>query len=175
MVVTTSTASCVSARSGAENQTKVRLVAKPAPPSISRAARRWNLACVAAPMAQAMPTTQISTKSQPSGTRGRLPQLRPEDHSEAVMAAMPTSTSSSICGCSRRVYSVRWTRRAPWASRARTPSKIRWPSKRPNSGMRFQRLSRSGLRNRNQMAVPPLMAIRLMISGAFTPCHSDRL
>ena len=175
MVVTTSTASCVSARSGAENQTKVRLVARPAPPSISSAASRWNFACVAAPMAQAAPTTQISTKSQPSGTRGRLPQLRPEDQSEAVMAAMPTSTSSSICGCSRRVYRVRCTLRAPSASRASTASKLRWPSKRPNSGMRFQRLSRSGLRSRNQIAVPPLMAIRLIISGAFRPCHSARL
>ena len=35
--------SCVSARSGAENQAKVRQVTSPAPPTMISAARRWNL------------------------------------------------------------------------------------------------------------------------------------
>ena len=47
-MVTTSTASCVSARSGAENQTNVRQMTSPATASIVSAARRWNFACQAA-------------------------------------------------------------------------------------------------------------------------------
>ncbi len=42
--VTTSTDSCVNARSGAENQTKVRQVINPAPPASASEARRWYLA-----------------------------------------------------------------------------------------------------------------------------------
>ncbi|MNL19596.1 hypothetical protein D3C87_1408050 [compost metagenome] len=43
-VVTTSTTSCVSARSGAENQTKVTQVIRPQTLTMVSAARRWYLA-----------------------------------------------------------------------------------------------------------------------------------
>ena len=43
-VVTVSTTSWVSARSGADSQTKLMQVTRPAPPSRMSAARRWNLA-----------------------------------------------------------------------------------------------------------------------------------
>ena len=59
-VVTTSTAICVSARSGAENQANVRQVTRPAPPTMISAASRWNFACIAAPIAHAAPTTHSS-------------------------------------------------------------------------------------------------------------------
>ena len=49
MVVTTSTTICVSARSGAENQTNVRQVTRPAPPINVTATSRWNFAITAAP------------------------------------------------------------------------------------------------------------------------------
>ena len=48
-MVTISTVSCVRARSGAENQTKVAQVTRPAPPDSVRAASRWYFACQAAP------------------------------------------------------------------------------------------------------------------------------
>ena len=62
-VVMISTSSWVTARSGAENQTKVTQVTTPAPPSSARAAKRWYFACQAAPMAQAAPASQTSAKT----------------------------------------------------------------------------------------------------------------
>ena len=103
MVVTTSTDSCVSARSGAENQTKVRQTTRPAPPIRISAASRWNLAWAAAPIAQAAPTSQSRAKSAVSGRPGRSPQLRPDTASEAATTTMQLRISMNICACSRRV------------------------------------------------------------------------
>ena len=47
-MVTISTRSWVTARSGADSQTKVRQVTSPAPPTSTSAAKRWYFACQAA-------------------------------------------------------------------------------------------------------------------------------
>ncbi|MNP21446.1 hypothetical protein D3C76_1140630 [compost metagenome] len=76
-MVTTSTTSCVRARSGAENQTKVMQVINPHTLTMVRAASRWYLACQAAPRAQAIAINQSVTKTPEPGIFGRSPQLRP--------------------------------------------------------------------------------------------------
>ena len=74
-MVTTSTTSWVRARSGAENQTKVTQVIRPQTLTMVRAARRWYLACQAAPRAQAMASSQKVTKTMEPGIFGRSPQV----------------------------------------------------------------------------------------------------
>src|SRR5699024_5058228 len=61
--VTTSTVNCVRAKSGEDNQAKVKLVTSPAAPDNSKAAGRWNLAKYATPMALAPPTIQSKKKA----------------------------------------------------------------------------------------------------------------
>ncbi|MCY1445135.1 hypothetical protein D9M71_616400 [compost metagenome] len=75
--MTTSTTSCVSARSGAENQTKVMQVISPQTLTMVKAARRWYLACQAAPKAQPIAISQRMTNTPEPGILGRSPQLRP--------------------------------------------------------------------------------------------------
>ena len=74
MVVTTSTTICVSARSGAENQTKVAQVTRPAPPINVIATSRWNFAISAAPTAQTAPMTHKITNAGDADSRSRSPQ-----------------------------------------------------------------------------------------------------
>ena len=76
-MVTTSTTSCVSARSGAENQMKVMQVINPQTLTMVRAASRWYLACHAAPRAQAMAISHRATNTPEPAIFGRVPQVRP--------------------------------------------------------------------------------------------------
>ncbi len=77
-VVTTSTSSCVKARSGAESQAKVMQVASPAPLNKTSAASRWNLACQAAATAQTIPTTQSAANAGSTPEKVRRPGWKPE-------------------------------------------------------------------------------------------------
>ena len=132
--VTTSTASWVRARSGAENQAKVMHSTSPTTPSMVSAARRWNLACQAAPTAQKAPMTHSSTNSGVAGTRSRSPQVSGTISADASAASPVTSTSTSNCGCSRRVPARRSRRRAARLSRAMPRSNRRLPSSRCSPG-----------------------------------------
>ena len=101
-MVTTSTSSWVAARSGADSHTKLTQETSPAPPVSTSAARRWNLAWLAAPIAQAAPSSHSSANAGSTlAQRGRKP-------NGALVAARPPATSasstiSSSCDCSRRL------------------------------------------------------------------------
>src|SRR5690606_9230895 len=74
-VVTVSTSNWVSARSGAESQTKLTQLTRPAPDIRINAARRWNLACHAAPIAQNAPTIHKAAKPGLIGVMPAEPKL----------------------------------------------------------------------------------------------------
>lgn len=134
--MTISTASCVSARSGAENQTNVRQVTRPAPPIMISAASRWNLPCAAAPSAQAIPIAHSSTNSGEAGTRGRSPQPNSWPRVAATATASAVTTTSAICACRRRVPASSTARRASAVEAASTRTNARRPSSPPTAGMR---------------------------------------
>ena len=174
-VVTISTTSCVSARSGAENHKKVTQVHSPAPPISASAASRWYLACQAAATAHTMPIAHSSTKPQDSGSPVRSPMGTPRDHSGSAAAATAMATTHSICHCRRCVPN----RRRPWRparlmaassfSKARLP--LRWRTKGAASttpSLRCQRSSR-------YKPMPPTSATTLMPSGRLKPCQTARL
>ena len=126
--MTTSTAICVSARSGAENHANVSAVTSPAPPVMIKAARRWYLPWFAAPIAQAAPTTQSSAKTGLSGVSGWSPACQPAPRSGTAAAKIATSTISSSCDCRRREPSTRARRSLTRTSVTMTMSKARRPS-----------------------------------------------
>ena len=121
MVVTTSTAICVSARSGAENHMKVRHTISPTLPTRMSAARRWNLACAAAVSAHRPPAVHSSAKSTLPGTRSRSPQLMPLPPSDAAATATAANTSKNICGCKRWLLARRSARRTAPSSHTSAP------------------------------------------------------
>ena len=127
--VTTSTESWVSARSGAENHAKVMHSARPTTLSMASAARRWNLAWLAAPMAQAPAITHISTNSGVAGTLARSPQVSGTIKADARPARPAIASIANSCGCRRRVPSQRTSRRAASEARARAFSNRRLPSR----------------------------------------------
>ena len=175
MVVTTSTESCVSAKSGAENQTKVSAVLKPVPPKNSRAAKRWNLAWWAAPMAQAAPTNQTSANSQLGSKRGRLPQPKPCWKSVAETSTTDTNTMTKACTWKRLVKKVCWKRRAHHARLATLRLNSACPLRWPMTGIVVNLPAAMGLISRMYMTIPPVKAIKLMIKGALMPCHNAKL
>ena len=103
-MVTVSTTSCVSARSGADSQTKLMQVTRPAPPSRMSAARRWNLALYAAPKAQAIADRPDQRECKVERRCAARPQIQALVR---IAAPEPTNsaahTSSCNCGWSRRV------------------------------------------------------------------------
>ncbi|MNE23480.1 hypothetical protein D3C80_1167360 [compost metagenome] len=133
-MVTTSTASWVRARSGAENQTKVMQVIRPQTLTMVRAASRWYLACQAAPRAQAIAISQSVTNTPEPGIFGRSPQLRPLCSIGSRPARNATSTSMNSCFCKRRVVMVRSKRRAMRMSCTWPCSNSRLPLNRSISG-----------------------------------------
>ena len=148
-IVTTSTASCVSARSGAENQAKVMHSTRPTTPSNVRAARRWNLACQAAATAAAAPTLHSSTKSSVAGTRARSPQVSGTISAEATPVRPAITTIINSCGCSRRVLNRRSSRRASSDSAASPAWNRRWPSSAVSSGaLRLRRRRKAAAKRR---------------------------
>ena len=174
-VVTTSTESCVRARSGAENQTKVMQQTSPAPPSSVNAASRWYLACHAAPTAQAAPSSHSSTKAGDAGSSARSPGAAPRVHKPAAPATTARPTNHISCACSRRVPSSRRPVRARTASVVSTRWKMRWPSSRPTSGARTMLPLRSCARTARYTTMPPPSATRLIANGRLKPCQTARL
>ena len=128
-VVTTSTTSCVSARSGAENHTKVMQVIMPHTLTMVRAASRWYLACQAAPRAQAIASSHRVTNTMEPGIFGRSPQLRPLLSSGISPPITATSTSRNNCVCRRLVLMRFSILRAPRIISTRQRSKPRLPLK----------------------------------------------
>lgn len=111
-VVTVSTISWVSARSGADSHRKVTLVARPVPPTSASAASRWYLAFQAAATAQPAPISQSSANSgwmPPSGGTAKACSGRASSSGTATMATINTSS----CGCRRRVPVQRSSQAAP--------------------------------------------------------------
>ncbi len=104
-MVTTSTSSWVAARSGADSHTKLTHDTSSAPPVGTSAARRWNLAWLAAPIAQA---AQAAPRSHSSANAGStLDQHGWKPNGTLVAARPPASSASSTihssCDCSRRL------------------------------------------------------------------------
>ena len=127
-VVTASTDSCVSARSGAENHAKVTTVTRPDTLISAKAVSRWYLACQTAPSEAPMPTSHSSANMGEKVSGGRVPVLttgpRPCSHKVAVALPTVTPTSKSSCGCRRRVPNRRSARRLRAVSQASTSWKI---------------------------------------------------
>ncbi|MNF85466.1 hypothetical protein D3C84_678610 [compost metagenome] len=133
-VVTTSTASCVSARSGAENHTKVTHVIRPQTLTMVRAASRWYLAWYAAPSAQTMASNHSVTKTIEPGIFGRSPQTRLLCSIGMSPASTAASTTKNNWACRRWVPKCRSRRRARRIITTRLRSNRRLPSRRPISG-----------------------------------------
>ena len=104
-MVTISTLTWVSARSGAENQTKVRQV-------IEAGHRQHRERGEAVELRQPRGADGADDADRPQrrnssddGSRGRSPHVNPPSRSDANAASTASTTTSSNCGCSRRVPS----------------------------------------------------------------------
>ena len=178
-VVTASTDSCVSARSGAENHAKVMTVTKPATLISASAVSRWYLACHAAPNAAAMPTahSRANVGEKVSGCRSpthQAPGGFTRSQKGRTAASTVTSISRAIWGCMRCVPSRRTACRAPAEHKAIKVRNSRLPLRCPNSGVCRMRPLAIGLRSTQYSAMPPSMATRLICSGTLKPCHTAR-
>ena len=128
-VVTTSTVSWVSPRSGAENQRKVRQVTTPAPLIIISAASRWYLACQAAPSAHSPPMIHMPTKYGETASGERVPPCGSFSCRLALTSSTQTAMIRKSCCCSRRVPASRVPQLPTRRSSTSTPENSAWPSK----------------------------------------------
>ena len=174
-VVTASTTSWVSAKSGAENQMKVMQQTSPAPDASINAASRWNLACHAAPSAQTMPMNHVIANIGENGSNSRPPRTTGVCQSAAPAATTAKAMSSNSCDCSRRVPSRRRLRRPASLNCASACSNMRWPSNRCSSGVCSRAPNARRLRCSRYNAAPPASATKLIISGRLKPCHTAKL
>jgi hypothetical protein len=172
MVVTASTVSCVSARSGAENQMKVRETATPATPASMTAARRCRLAIQAAAIAAAPPTIQRPAKVGASGRTGRGPGPAPSrSASSASRSVTITIARSWTRNPARR--SLRRAHQPPSVSLATVAWNTRPPSRR-RPAHAGSRADRSRRRRTTYAATPPAIATRLITNGRLNPCQTAR-
>ena len=172
-MVTTSTRSWVTARSGAESQTKDRQVTTPTPPTRTSAAKRWYFACQAAAIAQAAPTSQSSAKSgsKLGGVRGSS-RSAPQS-AETASAKATEDEDAELRSAAARCRARGRPRRAQIHE---TLTSRRSKMRCPRSGADERRALRPGgdrvRRGARRAAVPPARAIRLITSGKLTPCQT---
>ncbi len=165
-MVTTSTESCVSARSGAENQAKIGAMISPtAPVSTSATTRLPCRKTVASAMTSN--TAQMTAKLGSTGSRARVPGawVPPRNaHSDTPPIA---STATAIARESEPLCSARVSAPARAARGSTRPSKMRLASGRGAAS----HMARSRGQAPSSTRPPPMAASDIHSATASSPCQ----